>query len=175
MAVAPEVLLMLGGKKYLSAIYVMPPVAMGCICQFLYTMFVNVEQIKKKTVGMAFASVSAAALNYILNLIFIPRFGYVAAAYTTLVGYIWLLLVHMFLVYRMKMSEAYSYSYVFLTVGVVGIYTLVVNILYTHQLIRYCFLALYLLGMGGIAYFNRRNILSIIQVFLPGRKKKGEQ
>jgi len=48
MLIAPEILLILGGKKYMDAIYVMPPVAMGCVCQFVYTMYVNVEQFKRR-------------------------------------------------------------------------------------------------------------------------------
>ena len=93
MLLGPEVLLVLGGKEYIEAKYVMTPVAMGCVCQFLYTLYVNVEQYKKKTLGMAIASVSAAVLNYVLNAIFIPKFGYIAAAYTTLAGYLFLLLM----------------------------------------------------------------------------------
>ena len=83
MLVSPEVLWILGGESYMEAIYVMTPVSMGCICQFLYTLFVNVEQFKKKTIGMAFASAVAAIVNLTLNYIFIPQIGYLAAAYTT--------------------------------------------------------------------------------------------
>ena len=147
MLIAPEVLLILGGKSYLEAKYVMCPVAMGCICQFLYTLFVNVEQYKKKTVGMAFASVSAALLNYILNYIFIPRFGYVAAAYTTLAGYLFLLLIHMILVRKLGYMDVYSYSFVgIVTVVMIGI-SIGVNVLYGNTMIR---------GVTTAAFFEFR-------------------
>ena len=48
MLLTPELLLVMGGKSYNGAIFVMPPVAFGCVCQFMYTMYVNVEQFKKK-------------------------------------------------------------------------------------------------------------------------------
>ena len=48
MLISPEILWILGGESYMAAIYVMAPVSMGCVCQFLYTMFVNVEHIRKK-------------------------------------------------------------------------------------------------------------------------------
>ena len=48
----------------------MPPVAAGCLLQFVYCMYVNIEQYEKKTVGMAMASVVAAGLNFVLNFIF---------------------------------------------------------------------------------------------------------
>lgn len=170
MAIAPEVLLVLGGKKYLSAMYVMPPVAMGCASQFLYTMFVNVEQIRKKTVGMAFASASAAVLNYVLNMIFIPRYGYVAAAYTTLAGYVWLLLVHMFLVHRINMSAVYSYRFIYFVVLAVGVITAGINFLYSHSIARYIFLAVYIIGICGVIYFNSNRIIPAVKLVLQYKK-----
>ena len=87
----PEILYIMGGARYMEAIYVMPPVAAACLLQFIYSMYVDVEQFEKKTIGMAVASMLAAGLNFVLNLILIPRFGYLAAAYTTYAGYFFLM------------------------------------------------------------------------------------
>lgn len=163
MMVAPEILYILGGKKYLPAIYVMPPVAMGCVCQFLYTMMVNIEQIKRKTVGMAFASAAAALLNYVLNLLLIPRFGYIAAAYTTLVGYLLLLGLHMWMVYRLGMSHVYSYRFIIGTVTAVSIVMLGVNAVYDMPVVRYIFIVAYLLGLVAVMYRKRDIILGFIR------------
>lgn len=137
MLLAPEILLIMGGKSYLEAKYVMTPVAMGCVCQFIYTLYVNVEQFKKRTVGMAFASVGAALLNYGLNAFFIPRYGYIAAAYTTLAGYLFLLVVHMLLVRKMGMQKTYDNRFVICLVVVMFGVTFGVNYLYGHQIARY--------------------------------------
>lgn len=53
-------------------------------------------------------------VNLILNYIFIPIFGCLAAAYTTLVGYLYLCLlcIHMYLVHRLRLSNVYSYRFV---------------------------------------------------------------
>ena len=136
MLLAPEVLYVMGGEQYAEAKYVMPPVAMGCVCQFLYTLFVNIEQYKKKTVGMAFASMSAAILNIVLNAIFIPLYGYIAAAYTTLAGYLFLLIIHMLLVKRLGYSNAYSYKYIAVTVSIMMAITILINALYSNSIIR---------------------------------------
>lgn len=163
MLVAPEVLLILGGKAYLSAIYVIPPVAMGCVCQFLYVMYVNIEQFEKKTVGMAFASVSAALLNYVTNSVFIPRYGYEAAAYTTLLGYLWLLLVHMYLVYRMRMHMVYDNKFVFMLVGI-GLLSMVgIMLTYNHIIIRLLLVVVYI-GVLIIATLkNKEQIMKFIK------------
>ena len=137
MLITPEILFIMGGKSYQEAIYVMPPVAFGCVCQFLYTMFVNIEQFEKKTVGMAFASVSAAVVNYALNRLFIPRYGYIAAAYTTLVSFLWLLLVHMLLVKKLGYSSLYPVKFIFVVLAGMIFYTAVVNYLYMITSVRY--------------------------------------
>lgn len=61
---------------------------------FAYSLYVNVEHYYKKTKGVTVNTLIAAGCNIILNLIFIPIFGYVAAAYTTLVSYFVALLLH---------------------------------------------------------------------------------
>ena len=146
MLVAPEILLVLGGKSYVEAKYVIPPVAMGCVCQFLYTMFVNIEQYLKKTIGMAVATVCAAGINYILNYVFIQKYGYMAASYTTLVGYLILLAMHMFLVYKLGYSKTYNYRFIIVSVIVGCLTTILINKLYDMQYIRYFIILLY----GGI-------------------------
>ena len=159
MAVAPEALLVMGGKAYLEAKYVLAPIAMGCVCQFLYTMFVNIEQFKKKTIGMAIASVTAALVNWILNYIFIPKVGYLAAAYTTLVGYLCLLIIHMILVHRLGLSSIYDYRMIMETVFVMICVTILMSVLYSNNLLRYSCLTLYIIVLLVITYKNKNNLV----------------
>lgn len=160
MLFTPEVLLILGGKSYMPAIYVMPPVACGCAFQFLYTLFVNVEQFSRKTVGMAIASISAALLNYILNLQFIPRFGYIAAAYTTLIGFLWLLIIHMILVKMYGLGTVYPYGFIVASVGVSLLITVTVNYLYQIPVLRYIIGGFYAAIVMTFLIKNRSVILS---------------
>lgn len=143
--VTPEILLILGGRAYMDAIHVMPPVAAGCIMQFIYCMYVNVEQYEKKTVGMAVASVIAAGINGVLNYIFIPKFGYVAAAYTTFVGYLCLMLLHMLLVHRIDMSKVYQNRKILLIAIVSSGLVFASDFILKTTLIRYSVLLIYLL------------------------------
>lgn len=144
MLLSPEILHIMGGEKYREAVYVMPPVTVGCFCQFLYIMHVNVEQFKKKTVGMALASISAAGLNYLLNLWLIPRFGYIAAAYTTLVGYLWLALSHMVLVHRLGYAKLYPRRILFATLIVLLVLSVLISFAYSVPVVRYFLIAGYI-------------------------------
>lgn len=95
----PEVLKIMASSKYWEGILIIPPVVLSSYIIFMYGLYVNVEHFYKKTVGITTNTVIAAISNIILNLIFIPKFGYVAAAYTTLVSYLICLALH---VYRSK-------------------------------------------------------------------------
>lgn len=163
MLLSPEALYILGGESYMEAVYVLAPVSMGCVCQFLYTMFVNVEQFKKKTGGMAIGSATAALINFLLNLIFIPKIGYLAAAYTTLIGYIVLLMIHMYLVKRLGLSDIYDYKFIGMVV-LVGIAVMIlITMLYSHTMIRYIIVGIY--GCLALYIFSkyRNRILSLLK------------
>lgn len=162
MLVSPEILWIMGDDGYMEAAYVMPPVAFGCLCQFLYTMYVNVEQFKKKTIGMAFASVSAALLNYILNSIFIPQYGYIVAAYTTLVSYLWLLIVHMLLVKHLGFSHIYPLKHILIILGSMSLITVAVNLLYQYPIVRYSIFVIYVVIIGTILWKYKKEIMAFL-------------
>lgn len=150
----PEVIFIMGGKKYASALYVMPPVVMGAAFQFLYNLYVALEQFAKKTVGMAFGTAAAAMINIVLNFILIPRYGYIAAAYTTLFGYMCLLIIHFFLARRTGYVQAYDTKFVFGSVAALFGIMLAVLMMYSlTPLIRYAIVAV--LGAAGCIFIYR--------------------
>ena len=163
MLVAPEVMLILGGEAYQEAIYVMPPVMMGCAFQLIYTMYVNIEQFKKKTVGMAFASIIAAISNYVLNYIFIPRKGYLAAAYTTLASYIILTVLHILLVKKIKMGNIYNNKFMVCVIIMGCVLCVGMNILYRNNILRYGGILLYTLLFLILAWKYKEKLLSLLK------------
>nr|WP_288347551.1 oligosaccharide flippase family protein [uncultured Anaerostipes sp.] len=92
--IGPEVYKFLADKSYWGGIKIIPPIVLANYMIFAYSLYVNVEHYYKKTKGVTVNTLIAAGCNIILNLIFIPIFGYVAAAYTTLVSYFVALLLH---------------------------------------------------------------------------------
>lgn len=88
MLISPEIVLIFGSSKYANSVYVIPPVASSVFFIFLYNFLSFPEFYYEKTSFLMVASIIAAVLNIILNFIFIPIFGFVAAAYTTLVCYV---------------------------------------------------------------------------------------
>lgn len=160
--VIPEVLLILGGRAYLDAWYVMPPVAASTILQFIYCMYVNVEQYEKKTKLMACASVCSVFVNYFLNVMFIPKYGYIAAAYTTYVSYFVLMILHMLIVAYIGRSEVYENKKIIaLSITTSGMMFATTFIMRTIVL-RYFIVFVYVIVGCYIAYSNRQSLLKII-------------
>lgn len=84
----PEAIRILGGKKYLDAIWVIPPVAGSLLFLFLSQLSINVMFYFEENTYLVKGSILSAVLNIVLNFILIPIFGYVCAGYTTLFSYI---------------------------------------------------------------------------------------
>lgn len=92
--IGPEILKMMAAKTYWDGISIIPPIVLANYFIFMYTFFVNVEHYRKKTMGITINTVIAAVVNIGLNFIFIPLYGYVAAAYTTLASYFIAMVLH---------------------------------------------------------------------------------
>lgn len=158
--IAPEIILILGGKQYYSARYVMPPVVVGCAFQFIYGMYVNIEIFAKKTYTISIGTMAAAALNLLLNWIFIPKFGYIAAAYTTMAGYGALLLFH-YCIVRISIREysnIYEKRFIILCALLIIICGGIALVLYDYNIIRYILLFFYGVIMIFGLYKYRYNI-----------------
>lgn len=85
---APEIILIMAGKQYEAAIYVVAPVAMSLLLLFYCQLFINVEFYYEEKKMLVYGSIGAAILNIVLNYLLIPVFGFVVAGYTTLASYI---------------------------------------------------------------------------------------
>tara|TARA_B110000908_G_C10207715_1_gene428546 strand:- start:1117 stop:1575 length:459 start_codon:yes stop_codon:yes gene_type:complete len=81
-------------KEYWGGVNIIPVVIVASFFMFLYSISVNLEYYYKSTKMIAINTISVAILNIILNMIFIPKYGAIAAAFTTLVSYIISFAVH---------------------------------------------------------------------------------
>lgn len=92
--VSPEMMDILAPKEYAPGKSMAPLLMTAVFVTFLYTISVNLEYYRKATKNIAKNTCMAAVLNVILNMIFIPKYGAIAAAATTLLSYIIALIMH---------------------------------------------------------------------------------
>ena len=160
---APEIMKILANERYYEGVYVIPPVSMGLFFSFMYTTFANVEFFYDKNKFSMYISCAGALLNVILNYIGIRIFGYIAAAYTTLICYILFAWGHyIYMTASIRASTGIKSVFktrrlVLLSAGVVGFGILII-FFYDHMILRYGVIGAICLT----AYINRKRIKQTI-------------
>ena len=158
--IAPEVMLILGGERYHSSITLIPPLIASVLFMEMYNLFSMIEFYHKKTLKIMFATLLAAVINVILNYYAIERFGYVAAAYTTLICYVAYCAFHYFnmrnieprKIYDIRFLSIYSMAYV--------VACLMCLIIYPYRMVRY---GIVLGGLLGL-FIMRHKIINLMRL-----------
>lgn len=134
---APEIIGILAPKEYYNGIYVIPSIAASSFFIAAYSIYMRIELYYKKTVFAMFATTLAAILNLVLNFIFIKKYGFIAAGYTTLICYIVLTALHYGNVKKMGLADCIDNKKIFILSLLVVICSFCINILYSVQGLRY--------------------------------------
>lgn len=170
-ALAPEVVRIFAPPEYSEAIWAIPPVAMSSYLLFMYDYFARFEFYYEKTLGIMLASIFGAVLNVVLNYLCIRRWGYLAAAYTTLLCYLVYVLCHYYFMSRICRQYEIKPK-IYDTRVLVGL-TLALIVLgfsimatYTVTWLRYTILALGLLA-AAVRY---KSLVELLKRFLSLRK-----
>ena len=144
--VGPEVVKLLASSNYWDGIKIIPPVVLSNFIIFAYTLYVNIEHFHKKTKGITFNTVIAALTNIILNSLLIPKYGYVAAAFTTLASYLVSFVLHS---YKSKKLEPnlYSITYFALPLMEIVIATVLFYVFMDNAVVRWVIVFIYVIAM----------------------------
>lgn len=112
--IAPEMINLFLPSEYSVAGNIIFPICIGIFFQIIYVLFYDIEYYHKKNIQIGIFSVIAAIFNIVLNVIFIKKIGYVAAAYTTIAGYLLLTIMHYFGMKKIDKRKFYNIGYIVL-------------------------------------------------------------
>lgn len=172
-AFAPEIIHIFAPAAYHDSIYVIPPVTMSVFFTFLYSFFVSFEFYYEKKKYITVATCAGAALNIILNAVFIKIFGYYAAGYTTLICYITYAACHYIFMRKIckdnlnganpfDLKRILLISFAFLVLGFAFLFT------YSNIFIRYGLIFVLIIA----AVIKRKFILNFIKNLVEIRNQK---
>ncbi|MBS3945447.1 MAG: polysaccharide biosynthesis C-terminal domain-containing protein, partial [Melioribacter sp.] len=82
-----EIILILGNKNYIAANTYIPFIVLAYVLSAMRNVASNGLLFAEKTFIVALITILAGLLNIILNILFIPVYGTIAAAYTTLISF----------------------------------------------------------------------------------------
>lgn len=138
----PDLFMLLLPSSYLPALKVIPPVTVGAFFIFLYPLFGSIEFYYEETKYVTYASVIGAGMNVVLNYVFIKIFGFIAAAYTTLICYLGFSIFHyLFMIKVLKKHNKENNIYNIRYIGIISIclilFSIIMDILYDYTIFRW--------------------------------------
>lgn len=166
--IGPELVKVLGGVKYMKAIYLVPPSIAFCIFNFFIFQYINIEIYYKKTRFSAVATGGIAALNIGLDIVFVNIFGYIAASFVTVFCYSILMFLHAWYVNKIDEHKFITYMNLLLILIFVSLMILISYFSYEYKGIRYLCIFFLMLFSGWI-FATNINIKEIV------KGKKNEQ
>lgn len=163
--VAPELLGILAPQSYMAAVWVVPPVTVSVYFSFLYNLFATFEYYYEKTHYVTAATIVGAALNVLLNAIFIPKFGFVAAGYTTLICYILYAFAHYYFMRKVTKVELanekiYDARIIIALGAALLLGAAVIMLFYNMAAVRYGLLIILII----IVIWKRKALLGMLQM-----------
>ncbi|MGY4686605.1 oligosaccharide flippase family protein [Petrotoga sp. DB-2] len=147
---SPELIKIMAEESYWEGLIIIPYVFGAYYFQFLYTFEVNVEFFLKKPGLISIGTILSAAINVVLNIWLIPIFGYIAAAVTTLISYIFLFIFHYLMTNKIIKKTVYGIRFHLISILYVTIITLYFMLFQSMLLPR----LIGLLGILGYFYFS---------------------
>lgn len=163
----PELIMILGGKKYQEAIWIIPPVTSSLLFLFLSQLSINIMFYYEDNTSLIKGSILSAILNIVLNYICIPIFGYVAAGYTTLLAYIVFWICNLYYMDKVCMKKIcgyhrkmlFDYSYLIKFAVIFCIICVSLTFTYIHVIMR----IVLVLSILIVCYIKRRMIFNILK------------
>lgn len=166
-SLAPDVIHIAGTEAYYAGTKMIVPLAFSIYFVFLYSLPVHVEYYYKKTKYIAMGTSLAAVLNIVLNYIFIKKFGYQAAAWTTLFSYIALFIFHWVIAKTIDHNAMFPRKMIALSVVMLSVYSAVIIYYVNSIIIRWSVMVLSLVGL----LFLCRHILNPMMLLYIVKKK----
>lgn len=157
-----DVIHIMAEKSYWESVNVLIPLAVSVYLSFMYLYDVNLEYFYKKTVYISYTSVLCAALNMVMNFIFISRGGYMAAAYATCIAKFMLFILHHVRARKLEKEKVVQESYLLITLWIVLVNAWLASVFSNTAYIRYLIVGI-MTVLTGI-YFYKSGYLKKIQM-----------
>lgn len=147
---APEMIKILGSSSYQTALVIFPVLALSSYFYGMYLSFANFESYYEKPIYFSIATTIGAILNIILNVIYIPKYGFIVAGYTTLLCYIVFAFMHYIFMKKICKEQrintnVFDEKFIIILSFVMVVLVIIITNLYNFILYRYVVLVLFLL------------------------------
>ena len=160
---APEVIWILGGKRYTDSILLIPGLVVGTLISATTSLFTIILTYDKRVIPTAVATTIVAALSVAAKALLLRYYGYTVLPYINIVAYSILFVVNYLLVKKAGYGSAINVKgYVVILAAVFAVMA-VSSFLYAHMVIRYGVVLAVMIGMIILLIRNRKMISTFIK------------
>lgn len=158
--IGPEVVYILGSEKYIENIGLIPPIAASSLLSGVYGVYATIAFYYHKRTSTAIMTIIAALLNILLNYLLIPKYGYIAAAFTTEAAYLIYTFLH-YLNYRIivKKERIFQDKVIWGITILTTVVCMASGLLYSMWIARYCIFLLIVISL----VLARKKIIEVIK------------
>lgn len=155
---APEVVRVMATSEFMEGIYAIPPIIGGVFFQVQYYLFSMFIYYYKKPKYVAIGSLVSVTLNIVLNFIFIPIYGYIAAGYTTLVSYMVQAIIDYVALTKIAGNIIIDKKRILILSLFMIVFSLLSNITYKYLVLRIAIIVL----LFGVLIAKRKEVFSVV-------------
>lgn len=167
--VAPECMKLLAPDSYYAGVWVIPPLTVSVFLIFECLLISNINLFYERTVFVFIVSLAGTVSNLLLNWLFISRFGFIAAGYTTLFSFLLMFGLH-YVFLRITCSRAgikcgavFPMRFSIMLTCLLTVLSGLVLLLYDMAIYRYGLLLAILIA----AFIRRKRIIALISSLKP--------
>ncbi|MBN2725418.1 MAG: oligosaccharide flippase family protein [Deltaproteobacteria bacterium] len=156
-----EAVMIMASTKYYAALTIIPVIILSTVFIFLYQLCVNYTFYLKKNIWISINTFICGGLNLAMNYVFIPKYGYQAAAWTTLMSYIALFVLNYITARQLMKEKLMNFRFkLFFLALIIAVYFLshIISLnlhFYLLQLLNK-FVFMVITGLGIFFMFKRR-------------------
>ncbi len=161
-SIGPEAIKILGPENFWEAKYVIMPIVIGSFFQFLAATYSTIQLYHKKTFFIPIGTLLAALINFGLNFLLIPKYGFIGAAFGTFFSFLAQALFHMVIYKRITKRIIYDDRYMWLITLSTTILSYLIYMTYDLVFWRYA------LSLSILFFFfiiQKKKILAIFHFF----------
>ena len=163
MIVSPDLIRLFTNEDYWDSIYSLTPLSMSVFFELMYGICVNVEYFYKKNWIITLGTVIAIFINITLDIVFIYLFGYIGAAYATVISKMALFIIHYLFTLRIDKNRVFNLSLVLLLVFLMCCVDIYVVIFSANIIARVVMLCLFAVAIIILFKFKGKEIISTLK------------
>ena len=168
MLAAPEVVWLLGGKKYLMSMFLVPGFIFAIFIQSVTTLFTIILTYDKNVIGTALSTATVAVVCILGKIYILKSFDYSMLPIVNIAAFGILFLCNYLLIKKAGYADAVNFIIIAASILIMGVVALNVLNLYSYNSLRYGIIAGFFFVFCIIAFMKRKEIRG----FVKNRKKK---